>query len=42
MTKTHKDIALFIVQLSENPNMDDGQVVEEIAKKTQELLDQLR
>lgn len=42
MTKTHKDIALFIVQLSENTNLEENQIVQEIAKKTQELLSQLR
>ncbi|KAK6633045.1 hypothetical protein RUM43_012788 [Polyplax serrata] len=42
MTKTHKDIALFIVQLSENPNLEEYQIITEIAKKTQELLSQLR
>lgn len=42
MTKTHKDIALFMVQLSEKANIDEQQVIEEIANKTKELLGHLR
>ncbi|XP_014208839.1 putative protein FAM45B [Copidosoma floridanum] len=42
MTKTHKDIALFMVQLSENQSLAESQVITEIADKTQDLLNQLR
>jgi hypothetical protein len=42
MTKTHKDIAVFMVQLSENESLSEQQVVREIADKTRELLNQLR
>jgi len=42
MTKTHKDIAVFMVQLAENENLSEEQVVREIADKTRELLNQLR
>lgn len=41
MTKTHKEIALFMVQLSENYSLNDAQVVSEIAIKTQDLLNQM-
>jgi hypothetical protein len=42
MTKTHKDVAVFMVQLSENEGLSEQQVVREIADKTRELLNQLR
>jgi hypothetical protein len=42
MTKTHKDIAVFMVQLSENEGLSEQQVVQEIAEKTRELLNLLR
>lgn len=42
MTKTHKDIAMFMVQLAENPDISEVQVVKEISNKTQELLNYLR
>ncbi|PNF20230.1 putative protein FAM45B [Cryptotermes secundus] len=42
MTKTHKDIAVFMVQLSENESLSEQQAVREIADKTRELLNQLR
>lgn len=42
MTKTHKDIALFMVQLSENPNLEEHEVISEVANKTKELLAQLK
>ena len=42
MTKTHKDIAVFMVQLAENESLSEQQVVREIADKTKDLLDQLR
>ncbi|KAJ8674757.1 hypothetical protein QAD02_010543 [Eretmocerus hayati] len=41
MTKTHKEIALFIVQLGENQSIAEAQVISEIADKTQDLLNQL-
>ena len=41
MTKTHKEIALFMVQLSENQTLTETQVISEIADKTQDLLNQL-
>ncbi|XP_066994835.2 putative DENN domain-containing protein 10 B [Anabrus simplex] len=42
MTKTHKDIAVFMVQLAENENVQEQQLIKEIADKTRELLNQLR
>jgi hypothetical protein len=42
MTKTHKDIAVFMVQLAENESLSEQQVVREVADKTRELLRQLR
>ncbi|KAK7792192.1 hypothetical protein R5R35_005146 [Gryllus longicercus] len=41
MTKTHKDIAVFMVQLAERDNVQEQQVIKEIADKTKELLNQL-
>jgi hypothetical protein len=41
MTKTHKEIALFMVQLCENQNYTEIQIISEISDKTQELLNQL-
>ncbi|OXU23464.1 hypothetical protein TSAR_013312 [Trichomalopsis sarcophagae] len=41
MTKTHKEIALFMVQLSENLSLSEPQVISDIADKTQDLLNQL-
>ncbi|KAG8222582.1 hypothetical protein J437_LFUL010425 [Ladona fulva] len=42
MTKTHKEIALFMMQLAENTTISEQQVVHEIAKKTGDLLAHLR
>ncbi|KAG7189639.1 hypothetical protein KM043_017319 [Ampulex compressa] len=41
MTKTHKEIALFMVQLCENQAYTEAQIISEINDKTQELLNQL-
>ena len=41
MTKTHKEIALFLVQLSENQSYSEAQIISEIADKTRDLLSQL-
>lgn len=41
MTKTHKQVALFMVQLIENQSISESQVITEIADKTQDLLNQL-
>lgn len=41
MTKTHKEIALFLVQLSENQTYTEAQIISEIADKTRDLLTQL-
>ncbi|KZC04816.1 PREDICTED: protein FAM45A-like [Dufourea novaeangliae] len=41
MTKTHKEIALFMVQLSENQTYTEAQIISEINDKTQDLLNQL-
>lgn len=41
MTKTHKEIALFMVQLCENQNYTEAQIISEISDKTQDLLNQL-
>lgn len=41
MTKTHKEIALFMVQLCENPNYTEAQIISEISDKTHDLLNQL-
>ncbi|KAJ9585821.1 hypothetical protein L9F63_020523 [Diploptera punctata] len=42
MTKTHKDIAVFMVQLVENDSLSEQHVVREIADKTRELLNHLK
>lgn len=42
MTKAHKEIALFMVQLCENDDESKGSVINEIAEKTQDLLSQLK
>ncbi|XP_053971052.1 DENN domain-containing protein 10-like isoform X2 [Hylaeus anthracinus] len=41
MTKTHKEIALFMVQLCENQTYTETQIISEINDKTQDLLNQL-
>lgn len=41
MTKTHKEIALFMVQLCENQGSTESQIISEINEKTQDLLNQL-
>lgn len=41
MTKTHKEIALFMVQLCENQTYSEAQIISEINDKTQDLLSQL-
>ena len=41
MTKTHKEIALFMVQLSENQSIRETQVISSITDKTKDLLNQL-
>lgn len=41
MTKTHKEIALFMIQLCENQNYTEAQIISEINDKTQDLLNQL-
>ncbi|XP_066589849.1 putative DENN domain-containing protein 10 B [Prorops nasuta] len=41
MTKTHKEIALFMVQLSENQSYSEAQIISEISEKTRDLLNQL-
>ncbi|XP_076622843.1 DENN domain-containing protein 10 [Colletes latitarsis] len=41
MTKTHKEIALFMVQLCENQTYTEAQIISEINDKTQDLLNQL-
>lgn len=40
MTKTHKDIAVFMVQLADNAS--ESRIIKDIAEKTQELLNQLK
>ncbi|KAF4532593.1 hypothetical protein B566_EDAN013371 [Ephemera danica] len=42
MTKSHKEIALFLVQLSENTSLGEQQIIRAIADKTADLLAQLR
>ncbi|XP_015518994.2 putative DENN domain-containing protein 10 B [Neodiprion lecontei] len=42
MTKTHKEIALFMVQLGDNPSYSEVQITSEISDKTQDLLNQLK
>lgn len=42
MTKTHKDIAMFMVQLAENASLSEMQVIAEITNKTEELLGYLK
>ncbi|KAL2718918.1 DENN domain-containing protein 10-like [Vespula squamosa] len=41
MTKTHKEIALFMVQLCENQASTESQIISEINEKTKDLLNQL-
>lgn len=42
MTKAHKEIALFLVQLADKENITEAAIIKEIGNKTQELLSQLR
>lgn len=42
MNKTHKDLAVFIVQLAENSEMTEQQIIQEINVKTRELLTNLK
>uniref|UniRef100_A0A1B6LK26 UDENN domain-containing protein n=1 Tax=Graphocephala atropunctata TaxID=36148 RepID=A0A1B6LK26_9HEMI len=42
MTKAHKEIALFLVQMAEREDLAEAQIVSEVADKTQELLAHLR
>ncbi|XP_046689010.1 putative DENN domain-containing protein 10 B [Homalodisca vitripennis] len=42
MTKAHKEIALFLVQLAEREDLAESQIVSEVADKTQELLAHIR
>lgn len=42
MTKAHKEIALFMVQLCENDDDGRASIITEIAEKTQELRNQLK
>lgn len=41
MTKAHKEIALFLVQLAEKESVKEAQIINEIAEKTKELLTHL-
>lgn len=41
MTKTHKEIALFMIQLCEKTT-NESQIMNEIADKTQDLLNQVK
>ncbi|XP_069139960.1 DENN domain-containing protein 10-like [Argopecten irradians] len=42
MSKLHKDTAAFMVQCAENENLSEEDIVQEIAKKTSELLNNLK
>ncbi|XP_059488808.1 DENN domain-containing protein 10-like [Neocloeon triangulifer] len=42
MTRAHKEIAFYLVQLSQNENLSERQVVTAISTKTNDLLEQLR
>lgn len=42
MTKIHKDIAMYMVQLAENTTQTESQVIKEITNKTNQLLNYLR
>lgn len=42
MTKAHKEIALFLVQLADKESVTETQIIREVAEKTQELLAHLR
>lgn len=42
MTKTHKEIALFMVQLADNQSYSESHIISEIYEKTQDLLNQLK
>jgi len=41
MTRTHKEIAFFLVQLAQNEALPERQVISSIATKTNDLLNQL-
>jgi hypothetical protein len=41
MTKAHKEIAYFMVQLAQNAATSERQVIQSVAAKTNELLEQL-
>lgn len=42
MSKTHKDIAIFMVHCAEDEELNNHQVIQEISNKTMELLSHLR
>ncbi|CAB3365909.1 Hypothetical predicted protein [Cloeon dipterum] len=42
MTRTHKEIAFFLVQLSQNESLSEQQLVTAVSAKTNDLLEQLR
>lgn len=42
MTKLHKDVAEFMVQLAENSSITETEVISQIAMKTDELLSHLK
>ena len=42
MTKAHKEIALFMVQLCENDDESKVPIINEIADKTRDLINQLK
>ena len=42
MTKMHKEIAMFLVQLTEREGLTERDVMQEITRKTKELMETLR
>ena len=42
MTKTHKEIALQLVQLAAREDMTEIQIVKEVTNRTNELLNNLK
>ncbi|KAG1655698.1 Protein FAM45A [Nymphon striatum] len=42
MSKTHKDIALFMVRSAENEDLSEAEIIKEISSKTRELINNIK
>lgn len=42
MTKTHKDVAVFVVQLVQKRTLTERDIMQEIGRKTKELIENLK